>query len=149
MSPVSWQLLPENVGVIFIRSFASSEAVTLFDAALSELQTTDALIIDVRNNGGGDTSVARPIMGRFINVASTYVRMAKREGAALGEQWDELVEPRGPWTYEKPVVVAVDRFSVSMAEGFAIGMHGLGRAEVVGTRMAGVRTQAAHRAQSR
>jgi carboxyl-terminal processing protease len=34
------------------------------------------------------------------------------------------------------VVVVVDRFSASMAEGFAMALSGLGRARIVGTRMA-------------
>jgi hypothetical protein len=34
------------------------------------------------------------------------------------------------------VVVVVDRFSVSMAEGFAMALSGLGRTRIVGTRMA-------------
>jgi carboxyl-terminal processing protease len=40
------------------------------------------------------------------------------------------------WTYSAPVVVVVDRFSVSMAEGFAMALSRLGRARIVGTRMA-------------
>jgi hypothetical protein len=59
-------------------------------------------------------------------------------GCRLGPRWAEFVEPRGPWTYEAKVVVAVDRFSVSMAKGFAMAMDGMKRGTVVGTRMAGL-----------
>lgn len=38
-----------------------------------------ALVIDVRNNGGGNTAYARPIMGRFIEARAVRV-----DGAARG-----------------------------------------------------------------
>ena len=62
--------------------------------------------------------------------------MTSRDGPGLGPRRPEFVDARGPWTYSAPVVVLVDRFSVSMAEGFAMALSGLGRARIVGTRMA-------------
>ena len=89
-------------------------------------------------DGGGDTAIAVPILGRFLREKRQYAWMARRDGDRLGRRWAEFVEPRGPWTYEAKVVVAVDRFSVSMAEGFAMAMDGMKRGTVVGTRMAGL-----------
>jgi carboxyl-terminal processing protease len=61
--------------------------------------------------------------------------MRRRQGRGLSAPWQEYVEPRGPFTYESPVVVLTDRWSASMAEGFPMGLHGMGRARVVGTPM--------------
>ena len=126
-----------EVGYIRISSFGDAAAVGFVDEALDDLGDTRALILDVRSNAGGDTAVARPIMGRFIEQRTQYAWMVRREGVGLGERWSEFVEPRGQ-TYTAPVIVVVDRFSVSMAEGFAMGLHGMGRARIVGTRMAGL-----------
>ena len=133
---VSSRSLDGNLGYIAIRSFADNTAVADFDAALARLQATRGLLIDVRRNGGGDTAVARPMMGRFITEKKIYAKMRRRSGSGLTGPWTEYVEPRGPFTYTAPVVVLTDHWSGSMAEGFPMGMRGIGRARVVGTRMA-------------
>jgi len=64
--------------------------------------------------------------------------MRRRQAAALGEAWTEAVDPRGPFTYAAPVAVLVDHWSGSMAEGFPMGMRGIGRGLIVGTPMMGL-----------
>lgn len=135
---VEWTWLDGNVGYIAIRSFSNRNTVTHFDRALLELREAAGLIIDVRQNGGGDTAVARPIMGRFVKEQKPYALMRRREGATLGPSWVEYVNPRGPFTYERPVVVLCNHWSASMAEGFPMGMRGIGRATIVGTKMMGL-----------
>nr|WP_316627176.1 S41 family peptidase [uncultured Brevundimonas sp.] len=135
---VEWRRLDDGAGYVAIRSFADDAVTASFDQALAALQDAPGLIIDVRDNGGGDTAVARPIMGRFITQTKPYARMRRRQGRGLGEFWTETVEPRGPFTYTRPVVVLTNHWSGSMAEGFPMGMRGLGRATVVGTPMMGL-----------
>ncbi len=132
---IAHRRLETGAGWIAIRSFGDYAATAAFDAALAELRDAPALIIDVRGNGGGDTAVARPIMGRFIATRAPYALMRRRAGRGLSAPWTEWVEPRGPFTYDRPVVVLCDRWSASMAEGFPMGMRGLGRARIVGTPM--------------
>ncbi|RMH29747.1 MAG: peptidase S41 [Planctomycetota bacterium] len=126
-----------GVGLIRVASFADPHAVELFDAAVDRLADASAIIIDVRNNHGGDTAVARPMMGRFVRVRTPYAKMRRRNGDGLGAPWTEYVEPRGR-AYTGRVVILVDRFSASMAEGFAMGMRTIAHASIVGTRMAGL-----------
>ena len=135
---VSWRRLDGGLGLIAIRSFADDAAATAFDRALLELRDCAGLILDVRDNGGGDTAVARPIMGRFITATKPYATMRRRQGAGLGGFWTEFVEPAGPFTYTQPVVVLTNRWSGSMAEGFPMGMRAIGRATIVGTPMMGL-----------
>jgi carboxyl-terminal processing protease len=132
---VESRLLPSGHGLIVIRSFADDKVIDAVDAALLRFRETPGLIIDLRQNGGGDTAVARPIMGRFITARKPYARMRRREGDHLSDAWTETVDPRGPFTYTAPVVVLTTRWSASMAEGFPMGMRGLGRATIVGTPM--------------
>lgn len=136
--PLEWRRLQGGLGYIAIRSFAEAEVCAAFDRALAALRDAPGLVIDVRRNGGGDTAVARPIMGRFLHEARPYALMRRRDGEGLSGFWTETVEPRGPFTYDGPVVVLVDHWSASMAEGFAMGMRGIGRARVVGTPMMGL-----------
>jgi carboxyl-terminal processing protease len=132
---VESRLLPGGYGCIILRSFADQAVIDAFDAALLRFRDTPGLIIDVRQNGGGDTAVARPIMGRFIAEQKPYARMRRRDGSHLGDPWTEVVDPRGPFTYGAPIAVLTTRWSASMAEGFPMGMRGIGRALIVGTPM--------------
>ena len=135
---LGFERLDGGIGLITIRSFGDSATVAAFDAALVALREAPGLIIDVSDNGGGDTAVARPIMGRFITATKPYATMRRRSGAGLSAPWTEYVAPRGPFTYPAPVVVLAGPWSGSMAEGFPMGMKGIGRARVVGQPMMGL-----------
>lgn len=135
---VSHRRLDGGFGYIRIAGFAEEAAVERFDRALAELAETRGLVLDVRRNGGGDTAVARPIMGRFISERRPYAKMRRRQGRGLGPAWTEFVDPRGPFTYGRPVVVLTDRWSASMAEGFPMGLRSLVGARIVGTPMQGL-----------
>lgn len=135
--------LGDGLGYIAIHTFADTAVVDAFEAALAQLRESRGLVLDVRGNGGGDTAVARPIMGRFITDTRPYATMRRRAQAGvgnvgLGDAWTESVDPRGPFTYVNPVVVLTDHWSGSMAEGFPMGMRGIGRAAIVGTPMMGL-----------
>ena len=130
--------LEGGIGYVVIRSFADPATVAAFDAALASVADAPGLVIDVRDNGGGDTAVARPIMGRFITETRAYARMRRRNGRGLSDAWTEVVEPRGPFTFTRPVVVLTSPWSGSMAEGFPMGMRDIAAAKIVGTRMMGL-----------
>ncbi|MFL6336298.1 MAG: S41 family peptidase [Pyrinomonadaceae bacterium] len=132
---VEWKILKGGFGYIKINDLGSEETVAEFDAALERLKTTRGLLLDLRaTQSGGNTSVAEPMMGRLIGR-----RMAYQKGAPVrGEGWTREVSPGGGWTYRAPLVVLVGRWTASMGEGMAIGLDGMGRATVVGTRMAGL-----------
>lgn len=132
---VEWKILGEGFGYIKINDLGSDGTVARFDAALEQVKTTRGLVIDLRaTQSGGNTSVAEPIMGRLVERRMPYQRGAPVRGGG----WTREVSPRGDWTYEAPVVVLVGRWTASMGEGIAIGLDGMRRATVVGTRMAGL-----------
>lgn len=132
---VEWKMLPHGIGYIKINDLISSEIVSQFDAALAHLRNSRGLILDIRDiPRGGNTDVAEPIMGRLIDR-----RMGYQEVAPLREaKYIKEVSPRGKWTYAAPVVVLVNHWTASMGEGIAIGLDGMKRATIVGTRMAGL-----------
>jgi C-terminal processing protease CtpA/Prc len=133
--------LAGNVGYIRIHnSLGEVDLIRDFDAALGALRHTRGLILDLRDTpGGGNTTVARGILGRFTSSEVPYQRHALPEEErryGLKRSWIELVSPRGSFAYEAPVVVLVDHWTGSMGEGIAIGLDGMGRAAVVGVEMA-------------
>ena len=127
-----------GVPYIAIRSFADERVVDEFDRALAGVRDAPALIIDVRNDNGGDTAVMLPIAGRFLAARRLYAWIARRAGPHLGSRWPEYIDPHGPWRYGGKVIILVDRWSESVAEGFAMALHDARDATVVGTPMAGL-----------
>lgn len=134
--PISYDVVSEGGGYIrFNNSLSNPATVSAFNEALNDLRQTNGLIIDLRGTpGGGNTSVAEPILGRFISKRTAYQRTVSPTGTKI----DRIVKPSGPWTYEKPIVVLVGRWTGSMGEGMAIGFDGMGRASVMGSKMAGL-----------
>ncbi len=68
-------IVPEhNIGIIRINnSLAEKKLVKEFKKVLEEMQSTQALIIDLRNTiDGGNTSVAEPIMSMFVHKKQPY-----------------------------------------------------------------------------
>lgn len=134
--PISYDVVSEGVGYIrFNNSLSNPATVSAFNEALNDLRQTNGLIIDLRGTpGGGNTDVAEPILGRFISKRTAYQRTVFLNGSMR----DRKVKPSGSWTYEKPLIVLVGRWTGSMGEGMAIGFDGMGRGTVMGSEMAGL-----------
>ena len=130
----------DGVGVIRINNtLGNSDLIAEFDEKLDALMSTQGLILDLRNTvGGGNSLVARAIMGRFIEVSKPYQKHSFPEkygdDEMIERNWVEYVSPRKE-CYNKPVIVLVGRWTGSMGEGLAIGMEALGAGIIVGTEM--------------
>ena len=142
-APLTASRLDGQIGYVRLHDSLGQDAlVPAWDAALARFKDTDGLVVDLRDTpGGGDAVVARPLMGRLVSASLPYQRHErpdpKRPGAARA--WTEKVNPRGPFTYDRPVAVLVGRWTGSMGEGVAIGLDGMKRADVFGSPMAGLR----------
>ena len=129
-----------GIGIIKVNnSLGNNGLISEFDKSLDQLENTKGLIIDLRNTvDGGNSYVARGILGRFIAEVKPYQKHWTKEqydGNPIVERgWIEYVSPRKS-KYEKPVVVLVGRWTGSMGEGLAIGFEGMESAEIVGSEM--------------
>ena len=80
-------------------------------------------------------------MSRFISKEMPYQKHVlpnEEKEAGVKRSWFEIVSPRGPFTYDKQVIVLVNHWTGSMGEGITIGFDAMGRANIVGTKMAGL-----------
>ncbi len=138
---LEYRRIEKDVGYIRLNnSLSDVDLIKQFDLALGVLRNTRGLILDLRDTpSGGNTTVARGIMGRFINRDLPYQKHsipAEERQYGTKRSWIELVSPRGEFTYKAYVVVLVNHWTGSMGEGIAIGMDGMKRATIVGTEMA-------------
>lgn len=138
---LDYRRIEKDVGYIRLNnSLGDADLIKQFDLALAALRNTRGLILDLRDTpSGGNTTVARGIMGRFINRDMPYQKHsipAEERQYGTKRSWIELVSPRGEFTYKAYLVVLVNHWTGSMGEGIAIGMDGMKRATIVGTEMA-------------
>jgi len=128
-------ILNNNIGYLRIDGFSGSQMRKLLDQALSRLQNTDGLIIDVRKNGGGDLSgdvvLARLISKNLVRfsqrVISSDMLQALRpsilfdyvfNGSAFSDIKDRFVAPSKAGQYTKPIVVLTSPFCFSACDTF-------------------------------
>ena len=139
---LEYRRVSSDIGYIKINNSLGSDAlIKAFDDALDSLWKTKGLILDLRETpSGGNTTVARAIMSRFIEKQMAYQKHslpAEQKQYGVDRSWIELVSPRGK-IYKKQMVILVNRWTGSMGEGIAIGFDGMSRALIVGDKMAGL-----------
>lgn len=137
---VEAKTLPGNIGYLKINNYLyDNTLIAKFDSALNTLMQTRSLIVDLRETAsGGNTSVARAILGRFIAREQFYQKhelYAEEKETGIKRSWEEMVSPRGR-TYTKPMAVLADHWTGSISEGITIAFDGMKRATVIGTQLA-------------
>lgn len=125
----------------FNDSLGDSATIAAFDAAMADARPDQAVVLDLTDTAsGGNTVVARAIMGWFVDEARPYQiheLPAEMRETGVARRWVEQVLPREGKRHRGPVTVRVGRWTGSMGEGLAIGMEALG-AGVEGGPMAGL-----------
>lgn len=129
-----------EIGYLKINNFLfDNTIIPQFDSVLNGLITKNALIIDLRETpSGGNTTVARAILGRFIDKEQFYQKhelYAEEKSTGIKRSWAEIVSPRGI-RYTGRVVVLADHWNGSIGEGITIAFDGMKRATIIGTELA-------------
>ncbi len=115
-----------RIGYIFIPTFFDETIPGQIKDALTKFGRLDGLILDLRMNGGGSSSVTYPILEYFIHgKLGKFVSRAKSQ--TLEIKANEIQNSQ-----TVPLVVMVGQDTVSFAEIFAGIMKDSGRAKIVG-----------------
>ncbi len=119
-------VLPQNVGYVSISSFANERVFDQLDAALVSLreQGVGALVLDLRNNGGGLLDQGIRVADEFLSEGDIVFQRARGVTQRLAEA--------DPASFDLPMVVLVNRNSASASEIVAGALQDNGRATVVG-----------------
>ncbi|HYH78492.1 MAG TPA: S41 family peptidase [Longimicrobium sp.] len=127
--------LDGNVGYIEITSFTrGDEAAAAIDAAMAMLRHADAMIVDLRRNGGG-SEMTHYLMSYFQPDGAVqtwnYTRM-------MGDTMKNVSRAvNGAKRLDIPVYVLTSGRTASAAEAFAFTLQSAGRAKTVGTATSG------------
>jgi retinol-binding protein 3 len=129
--------LPGNIGYIDLVTFNNpGTAGPTAAAAMGLVANCDALIIDLRHNGGGDTDMSTLLSSYFFNERTHLTDIETRISNDHEEVWtlDDVTGSRMP---DVPLFVLLSRYSYSTAEAFAYQLQQLGRAVIVGQQTRG------------
>ncbi|MBO9616904.1 MAG: hypothetical protein J7619_29730 [Dyadobacter sp.] len=129
------QVLKGNIGYLEISEInISANSLPVLFAAMRFVANTRALVVDLRNNGGGGSNVGSVLESFFLPPNRSLLEFRTRNGSMQTEKtvgW--LLEPK----YEKPLFILVSKGTASAAEAFAYALQKHRRAKIVGQRSAG------------
>lgn len=136
-SGMMYGMLTDNVGYIYIPSFSTPIGEGNLDYALLYLSTASALVIDVRDNGGGDLTTVETLVSRFITEPTLVGYISHKTGPGHGdfsEPYPIVYKPaaEGRVRWGKPVLVLANRSTFSAANNFVSIMRHLPLARVGG-----------------
>lgn len=125
----------------FNDSLGEAATIAAFDRVMARAAPGQPVVLDLTDTAsGGNTSVARAIMGWFVDRPTNYQMHslpAEERQTGVARQWIEQVLPRAGKHHDGPVTVRVGRWTGSMGEGLALGFDAIG-ARVEGGPMAGL-----------
>ncbi len=101
---------------------------------MNKLNGTKALIIDLRDNGGGGSDVGPVFESFFLKEGTPTLTFVTRDE---NYRTDSTVSWLKEKKYDKPVYIIVNKGTASAAEAFAFVLQQNRRAKIVGERSAG------------
>jgi hypothetical protein len=126
--------LPGNIGLLDLAVFSNDpEAVTTLDDAMALLHGSDALIIDLRRNMGGDALLVDRLLTYLFaeQVELTSVVWREQGKEHTDELWTLVYVP-GPRMAKTPVFVLLSERTFSAGEQCAYDLQALHRATLIG-----------------
>lgn len=139
-SGLKYRILDDNIGYIRCESFQNSLGDGNLDDILLALQPCTALIIDLRNNGGGLITSAEKLAARFTNrpVDVGFVRhKTGRAHDAFSPMQQQVLNPARGIRWQKRVAVLTNRMVFSAANEFVKYMKCCPLATIVGDHTGG------------
>jgi carboxyl-terminal processing protease len=135
--------LTAGIGYLIIPSFDGTGTGTssldtryeVIDDVLAGWKDMRAIIIDVRWNGGGNSSNAEAVAGRFADATHVYAQSRQKNGPGKSDfsPWTiHTIGPKGAYQFTRPVVVLTSRATSSSAEVFVLAMQSMPHVIVIG-----------------
>lgn len=125
--------LAGNIGFVDLRRFSRTDwAAQTLAAAMTVVANTDALIIDLRQNGGGYPATVTLVESYLFDRRTHVVDVQWRDGQRTEQFWTQDSVPGLRFGGTKPIWILTSKATFSGAEQFAYDLKNLKRATVVG-----------------
>ena len=129
-----------QIGYIYYGSFSDAFSDGNIAAILNSFSTCHALIIDVRNNGGGSLDYSKQLASYFFKKTTVtgYIRHKTGDGHSDFSSPVEIVTPAHPTIqWQRPVAILTNRMSFSATNDFVNRMTKAPNAIIVGDKTGG------------
>ncbi len=135
---VDGEMVSDKIGYLNIRSWSNQIKIDgkniaeLVEEELKNLKDSDSLIIDVRQNGGGNSRLAEKLAGHFIDKPAQYCKVLRK--APDQERLVEkscYVDPEGEFL-DKEVAILTGPRCLSSNELFVMMLKDTGKAVTIG-----------------
>lgn len=127
------EVLPGNIGYLKFNIFhPSGEAQEIAAAALAFLANCEALIFDLRDNGGGSPEMIKFISSYLFEEPTHLNTFYDRRSRKTSETWTTATVPGRRFAGDLPVYVLTSGRTFSGAEEFTYNLKCLKRATIVG-----------------
>lgn len=135
-------LMPDNIGYLRIPTFSSGLGAGNIDYILNYFSLCNGLIIDVRDNGGGDLTNVESYVNRFIDQPIVAGYLMHKDGPGhedFSKPFEYVYKPvESPHLrWMKPVVVIANRSTFSAANNFVGIMKSIPGVKIVGATTGG------------
>jgi len=113
----------------------------IMDRVMSDLDRSEAIVIDVRFNGGGQDAVSFEILSRFLTEDTQVATQKLRHGNQFSPLLHLSVEGR-PDAFTGPIYILTSPQTGSAAEAFSIATMAMDNAHRIGSRTTGAMSTA-------
>jgi carboxyl-terminal processing protease len=127
-----------DIGYIYISLFTDEDTKSdnqewgrAIDDILNSLASTNAIVLDIRSNRGGEIFVMEYIAARFASEQKDYLKTRTKSGPGANDFSDPKIYTIKPYKvisggvygYTKPIVLLTNKNSVSAAEWFTMALR--------------------------
>ena len=137
-----FRMLPGNIAYIQVNVFADDSGVKAMRENFAAISATDGLIIDIRNNGGGNSDNAYALLKMLADKPFHDSNWRTRDYKAAQRSWGITpgwsrnpagdIDPDPTLHYAKPVVLLTSARTYSAAEDFVVAFLSMHRGKLVG-----------------
>lgn len=129
------KILQGNIGYIKLSEInLSAKSLPVLFAAMEFVSNTNALVIDLRDNGGGGSELGSVFHSFFLPKDIPLLEFKTRNGPVS-------IDKTVPWLtekkYDNPLFIIVNKGTASAAEAFAYSLQNKKRAKIIGQQSAG------------
>lgn len=138
---MSYKTLADGkVGYVYYSSFAYNISHSFVDEMLLSMKDCNGLILDLRDNGGGNLTSANDLLSHFINEKFLGGYICHKTGPGHGdfsEPYPYYIEPVIGVRWLKPVIILTNRSTFSAANNFVGMAKGLSHVRIAGAHTGG------------
>ncbi len=139
-SSMKYKILEDNVGYIYYGSFSNPVSNSGLSQILNRMAICNGIILDVRNNGGGNLVNVERIASRFFNERALVGYISHKVGPGhndFSDLFPKYLDSSNSIRYQKPVVILTNRGCYSATNEFVSTMKHAHNATIVGDKTGG------------